>query len=628
MARQKSERPKTRTLVRWNEDMDKKLLLTIQWACNKKGVKIPWEMVGYEMGETITESAVVQHLAKLRQRMVSDNLPVPPALTRGGRNNQTEEKKGPAQRVTKRTVNKNKSAQDIDEESDADETYGSEVENNAARKHGKGKKKAMSKSRIKKESSSPNHILAGSGSESDDNHGLGQQSYAVGDAMWDLDTKTHAPSEGTHSTLSSPSPYQPTKIVALKIGREGFARLGLSAQMKGSKSNDSDDYGHPTSEGSLDISGSPNDGGAMYDKSHNAASYDGSFNIGVGDAIFDGYERHTDVYARQALHGEETESRDHDNLGFPGISQFEGQPGHSAMLFSQTDGGAIDEGAADGMSAARASNRVNIGVNNGSGLTGVPRSQFDTQPQHVTNHNIPSMAYGAVYGVVSMPTAADGNFGAEDPGMPATDHKHTTVMTPLDDHFNQNNFGFFKDGYCDANMSGFEGSNGFIANHYGAPMGLTDNHFNAAFNDDEAVYQDLSLAGDSHTMASDVGVFSNGIEDVAGPVTAADDTGLSGIQNVSLNPQFAPADFMHAEGYGYGMQTQHTQPQHVGNQVAGSGYPYPSAHDYDSLRSAKSFKPNTGEFSGFVNNVPGVYYETPQAMSRSQTEGGKFFSGF
>lgn len=64
--------------------MDKKLLLTIQSVCNADGVKIPWDKVGRIMGEQISDGAVIQHLAKVRQRMVRQGLSVPPPLRRGG----------------------------------------------------------------------------------------------------------------------------------------------------------------------------------------------------------------------------------------------------------------------------------------------------------------------------------------------------------------------------------------------------------------------------------------------------------------------------------------------------------------------------------------------------------------
>ncbi len=64
--------------------MDNQLLLTIQYVCNAENVKIPWNKVGAVMGQKISGGAVVQHLAKLRTRMVNAKVEVPPSLRRGG----------------------------------------------------------------------------------------------------------------------------------------------------------------------------------------------------------------------------------------------------------------------------------------------------------------------------------------------------------------------------------------------------------------------------------------------------------------------------------------------------------------------------------------------------------------
>lgn len=66
------------------DDMDKKLLLTMQSACNSEGVNLPWDKIGQIMGDQISGGAVIQHLAKLRSRMVEQGLSVPPPLRRGG----------------------------------------------------------------------------------------------------------------------------------------------------------------------------------------------------------------------------------------------------------------------------------------------------------------------------------------------------------------------------------------------------------------------------------------------------------------------------------------------------------------------------------------------------------------
>ena len=65
-------------------DLDYKLLLGMQYQCNVAGLAIPWDDIGVLMGPNITGSAVIQHLAKIRSRMVAKGLPVPPPLRRGG----------------------------------------------------------------------------------------------------------------------------------------------------------------------------------------------------------------------------------------------------------------------------------------------------------------------------------------------------------------------------------------------------------------------------------------------------------------------------------------------------------------------------------------------------------------
>lgn len=52
--------------------------------CNKNGIKIPWVEVAETMGHNATDGAIVQHLAKLRQRRVDAGKVVPPPLRRGG----------------------------------------------------------------------------------------------------------------------------------------------------------------------------------------------------------------------------------------------------------------------------------------------------------------------------------------------------------------------------------------------------------------------------------------------------------------------------------------------------------------------------------------------------------------
>ncbi|KAJ5618126.1 hypothetical protein N7537_003240 [Penicillium hordei] len=81
--RQVSSR-RQRTLVRWDVDTDIRLLLAIQYACNKLGFKIPWKDVAEAMGTKFTEGAIVQHLSKLRTKREEQDKPNPPPLKRAG----------------------------------------------------------------------------------------------------------------------------------------------------------------------------------------------------------------------------------------------------------------------------------------------------------------------------------------------------------------------------------------------------------------------------------------------------------------------------------------------------------------------------------------------------------------
>ncbi|RAQ40613.1 hypothetical protein AFGD_008956 [Aspergillus flavus] len=77
-------RPKKRTLVRWDDNLNELLLLTVQSVCNNQSIKIPWSEVASTMKNNVTEGAIVQHLAKLRTRRVDAGKEVPLPLRRGG----------------------------------------------------------------------------------------------------------------------------------------------------------------------------------------------------------------------------------------------------------------------------------------------------------------------------------------------------------------------------------------------------------------------------------------------------------------------------------------------------------------------------------------------------------------
>ncbi|KAL4867448.1 hypothetical protein BDV12DRAFT_209911 [Aspergillus spectabilis] len=83
MTKQMAKRPKKRTIVRWDENLNELLLLTLQSVCNAQSIRIPWADVATTMGHDTTEGAIVQHLAKLRSRRLQAGKSVPPPLKRG-----------------------------------------------------------------------------------------------------------------------------------------------------------------------------------------------------------------------------------------------------------------------------------------------------------------------------------------------------------------------------------------------------------------------------------------------------------------------------------------------------------------------------------------------------------------
>ncbi|KAK2746219.1 hypothetical protein FQN57_003341 [Myotisia sp. PD_48] len=127
----RAKRPSTRSIVRWNDDLDRKLLLSIQSACNSNGIRIPWEDVAENMNGGISDGAIVQHLAKMRSRMADQGLDVPPPLRRGGpgpsrssntatkRNRPNKSSKGPTQDTSEDELLAAMKREDDDGDSDA-----------------------------------------------------------------------------------------------------------------------------------------------------------------------------------------------------------------------------------------------------------------------------------------------------------------------------------------------------------------------------------------------------------------------------------------------------------------------------------------------------------------------------
>ncbi|KAL8740013.1 MAG: hypothetical protein Q9190_007239 [Brigantiaea leucoxantha] len=227
--------------------MDKKLLLTIQWACNQKNVKIPWDVVGPEIESYVTGGAVVQHLAKLRERMVVEGLPVPPPLTRGGGriskgSGVTQNKRIRKSRATKKTSRNARSLQTSDDEdmeaySDQNGSGSSEdCGKRSNKKANRGDKKHLGHA-IKKEQSDHDENPAadrtraiatafeeGAISENEEantDEEEGERHLAAGARFWGWDG--HLDNVGTNDTSNTKS-----KLVVIKFGHENASKLGLA----------------------------------------------------------------------------------------------------------------------------------------------------------------------------------------------------------------------------------------------------------------------------------------------------------------------------------------------------------------------------------------------------------------
>ncbi|KAK4691819.1 hypothetical protein P7C71_g5267, partial [Lecanoromycetidae sp. Uapishka_2] len=164
-----------RHLVRWNDDLDKKLLLTVQYECNARHIVLPFDAIGKTMGDGITGGAVIQHLAKLRTRMIADKKSVPPPLRRGGHGSTATGLNTPAATPVKQTRTTARSApakpsntrptkrkaKSMSAESDVDEDYESSSEVSRGPRTSKRSSNINSGTRkVKKESSDDDIVTA------------------------------------------------------------------------------------------------------------------------------------------------------------------------------------------------------------------------------------------------------------------------------------------------------------------------------------------------------------------------------------------------------------------------------------------------------------------------------------
>ncbi|KAL8773867.1 MAG: hypothetical protein Q9209_001297 [Squamulea sp. 1 TL-2023] len=221
-----------------------------RWACNVKGVKIPWEIVANEMGSTITAGAVIQHLAKFRARMVEQKLDVPPALTRGGNNQAAaaakagqgngSNKSATSRRNNKRKAKKSKANEDSEDDTPEDMDGDSEPEVSAkASKRAKGNMKAKgpacgrNAAKLTNESDDDlSDAVKDEASSSTDQGEDIQARYGVGDAMWDMGAGSSTPS----------------KVVVFNVDPQDLARLepkddGSSCQSETSGHSSENHYG-------------------------------------------------------------------------------------------------------------------------------------------------------------------------------------------------------------------------------------------------------------------------------------------------------------------------------------------------------------------------------------------------
>ncbi|KAJ5206608.1 hypothetical protein N7491_002777 [Penicillium cf. griseofulvum] len=106
-----------RTLVRWDVDTDIRLLLAMQYVCNRNSIKVPWKEIAETMGEKFTEGAIVQHLSKLRVKREEQAKPIPPPLKRAG--NGSKKDASPKEGARKSRSNKRRRRDVSDTESEA-----------------------------------------------------------------------------------------------------------------------------------------------------------------------------------------------------------------------------------------------------------------------------------------------------------------------------------------------------------------------------------------------------------------------------------------------------------------------------------------------------------------------------
>ncbi|KAJ5823855.1 hypothetical protein N7447_006195 [Penicillium robsamsonii] len=219
-----------RTLVRWDVDTDIRLLLAIQYACNKGGVKIPWKDVAEAMGEKFTEGAIVQHLSKLRTKRDEQDKPNPPPLKRAANghhksdtSNKSDALTSPKEDSAPNTRSTKKRRRDPSDDESEDSVYTLKKKQPAKNKK-KDKVFVAPKLRTKREDTDSNgsQKLVCVGAE-------WLRDFAGGDEH-EVDREDDEESEGsetdsTESSLATTQAAKKSKMVILKVGSERLASL-------------------------------------------------------------------------------------------------------------------------------------------------------------------------------------------------------------------------------------------------------------------------------------------------------------------------------------------------------------------------------------------------------------------
>ncbi|OQE38917.1 hypothetical protein PENCOP_c007G06341 [Penicillium coprophilum] len=215
-----------RTLVRWDVDTDIRLLLAIQYACNKLGVKIPWKDVAEAMGEKFTEGAIVQHLSKLRAKRDEQDKPNPPPLKRAANgyhksdtNNKKETLPSPKEETAPNTRNAKRRRRDQSDEESEESVYTLKKKQFAKNKK-KDKVFVAPKLHTKREDTDSNDSqkLVCVGAE-------WLRDFAGGDEHEvdeELDSSQESSTENSQATTEA---AKKSKMVTLKVASERLARL-------------------------------------------------------------------------------------------------------------------------------------------------------------------------------------------------------------------------------------------------------------------------------------------------------------------------------------------------------------------------------------------------------------------